>query len=94
MLTCSLLTHAYSKTYEDVAEESDKYWNLQRYELIEEYADTPPAAPPLLILWDFSILLRALTRLLRINLRCFSFLDLSSALRSNLKSGIEKKILE
>ena len=93
LLTCPLFTHAYSysKTYEDVADESDKYWNLQRYELIEEYADTPPAAPPLLLLWDLSILLRALTRLLHMNLRCFSFLDLSGALRSFVKSGIGKK---
>lgn len=70
------MSFACSKTYEDVADESDKYWNLQRYELIEEYADTPPAAPPLLIVWNFAILLRAITRRF-LKVDCFTFLDLS-----------------
>ncbi|XP_078514898.1 transient receptor potential cation channel subfamily M member 2-like [Lissotriton helveticus] len=50
ILLLNLLIAMFSHTFSKVQENTDQIWKFQRYKLIKEYSNRPPAPPPFIIL--------------------------------------------
>ncbi|KAI8514539.1 Transient receptor putative cation channel sub M member 2 [Branchiostoma belcheri] len=61
VLLLNLLIAMFGYTFEKVQENTDKIWKFQRYDLIKEYSDRPPLAPPVIIFSHLFLLFRAIT---------------------------------
>ncbi|KAI8496650.1 Transient receptor putative cation channel sub M member 2 [Branchiostoma belcheri] len=61
VLLLNLLIAMFGYTFEKVQENTDKIWKFQRYDLIKEYSDRPPLAPPIIIFSHLFLLFRAIT---------------------------------
>ncbi|XP_035700323.1 transient receptor potential cation channel subfamily M member-like 2 [Branchiostoma floridae] len=61
VLLLNLLIAMFGYTFEKVQENTDKIWKFQRYDLIKEYSDRPPLAPPVIFFSHIFLLFRAIT---------------------------------
>ncbi|XP_066299867.1 transient receptor potential cation channel subfamily M member-like 2 isoform X2 [Branchiostoma lanceolatum] len=61
VLLLNLLIAMFGYTFEKVQENTDKIWKFQRYDLIKEYSDRPPLAPPVILFSHIFLLFRAIT---------------------------------
>ncbi|XP_078586018.1 transient receptor potential cation channel subfamily M member-like 2 [Branchiostoma floridae x Branchiostoma japonicum] len=61
VLLLNLLIAMFGYTFEKVQENTDKIWKFQRYDLIKEYSDRPPLAPPIIFFSHIFLLFRAIT---------------------------------
>ncbi|XP_074655760.1 transient receptor potential cation channel subfamily M member 8-like, partial [Tubulanus polymorphus] len=65
VLMFNLLIAIFSYTFNRIQENTDRYWNFQRYFLIHEYRNRPPIPPPGVLICHVSIAVKSLVNFLR-----------------------------